>query len=413
MRSITEVLTETEELQDVSGQAGSRASIRDDTETDQSVDDEELERAYKNVPAVFNGINKIYQTIMSRDRNLVGENTEFFRDWLGNVGEIGGKAPWSEIHSKSYKYMMIYGEAFIEIIRDDEGQGKPVDLAFVDPKKMDYARQGGTGSGVYGTGNDIALDEFQNPIGYVQEVDYYEGDMVDQIHEVPDEVALSNNEIYIPAESMVHLKMYETGDGFYPTGLVGPIHDDAERSYLLKQDYGDFAHQTLLPTRVSYVGDENHEPNPEQINEINNQMKDAKNSTEWTYPHYVDMEMLESENPQSMIDFFSHFNKEISAGLGVANAIVMGQGEDVNRATLRIQDRMFQISLRDIIQRTSRNIESQLFDEIVKGYDEIDEAPDIEFNTNVPLGIGQEMDMDSIQSNSGEHLTKRSDVDEQ
>jgi len=43
MRSITEVLTETEELQDVSGQAGSRASIRDDTETDQSVDDEELE----------------------------------------------------------------------------------------------------------------------------------------------------------------------------------------------------------------------------------------------------------------------------------------------------------------------------------------------------------------------------------
>jgi hypothetical protein len=125
------------------------------------------------------------------------------------------------------------------------------------------------------------------------------------------------------------------------------------------------------------------------------------------------MEMLESENPQSMIDFFSHFNKEISAGLGVANAIVMGQGEDVNRATLRIQDRMFQISLRDIIQRTSRNIESQLFDEIVKGYDEIDEAPDIEFNTNVPLGIGQEMDMDSIQSNSGEPLTKRSDVDEQ
>jgi hypothetical protein len=54
-----------------------------------------------------------------------------------------------------------------------------------------------------------------------------------------------------------------------------------------------------------------------------------------------------------------------------------------------------------------------LFDEIVKGYDEIDEAPDIEFNTNVPLGIGQEMDMDSIQSNSGEPLTKRSDVDEQ
>lgn len=407
MRSITEVLSDTEELQDVSGSAGTRASIKDDSTRDTSVEDEQLEKAYENVPAVFNGINKIFQTIMSRDRNLVGENTEFFRDWLSNVGEIGGQAPWSEIHSKAYKYKLIYGEAFIEIIRD-QSSGEPVDLAFVDPKRVDYARQGSTGSGVYGAGYDIALDEFQNPIGYVQEVEYYEGDQVDQVYEVPDQVSLSMNEVYIPAESMIHLKMYETGDGFYPTGLVGPIHDDAERSFLLKQDYGDFAHQSLLPTRVAYVGDENHEPTPEQVGEINSQMKDAQNSTEWTYPHYVDLEMLETENPSTIIDFFKHFNKEIAAGLGVANAIVMGQGEDVNRATLRIQDRMFQISLRDIIGRTSRNLESQLFDEIAD-YHDLDETPDIEFDTDVPLGYANEMDGDDILNNSGKPLTQRGD----
>lgn len=404
MRSITEVLSDTEELQDV-GAAGQQASIKDDSTRDTSVDDEELEKAYENVPAVFNGINKIFQTIMSRDRNLVGENTEFFREWLSNVGEIGGHAPWSEIHSKAHKYKLIYGEAFIEIIRD-QNTGEPLDLAFVDPKRMDYARQGSTGSGVYGAGQDIALDEFQNPVGYVQEVEYYEGDQVDQVFEVPEGVSLSQNEIFIPADSMVHLKMYETGDGFYPTGLVGPIHEDAERSYLLKQDYGDFAHQSLLPTRVSYVGDENHEPQPEQIAEINDQMKNAKHSTEWTYPYYVDMDMLEPENPESVIDFFKHFNKEISAGLGVANAIVMGKGEDVNRATLRIQDRMFQISLRDIINRTSRNLESQLFEEIAD-YHDLDEVPEIEFDTDVPLGYAGEMDGDDIMNNSGQPLTKR------
>jgi len=251
MRSVKEVLSQKENLQQTAGATGQRASIKDDSERDTSVNDEELERAYKKVPAVFNGINKIYQTIMSRDRRLVGERTEFYSDWLSNVGDIGGNAPWSVIHAKIHKYKCVYGQAFVEIIRDQD-TGEPVDLAFIDPKRMDYAKEGSSSSR-YGAGNDIALDRFQNPIGYVQEVDYYEGDQVDQVYEVPDNVSLSQNEIYIPAHSIAHFKMYETGDGFYPSGLIDPVFKDAERSFQLKQDYADSAHINLFPTRVAYL----------------------------------------------------------------------------------------------------------------------------------------------------------------
>jgi len=80
MRKVKTVLSESKTLQDVNRTSGSRASIRDDTEVDSSVDDEMLEKAYKNVPVVFNSINKIFQTVMSRERRLEGENSDFYQD---------------------------------------------------------------------------------------------------------------------------------------------------------------------------------------------------------------------------------------------------------------------------------------------------------------------------------------------
>lgn len=408
MRKITEVLSE-KELQQTPGVTGSQATIKDDTVKDTSIGEEQLEKVYKNVPAVFNGINKTFQTVMSRDRELVGDNEQFYREWLSNVGEIGGNAPWAEIHAKIYKYQMIYGEAYVEIIRDQD-TGEPVDLAFLDPKRMDYAKEG-TGNSTYGTGADIALDRFQNPIGYVQEVEYYEGDQVDQVYEVPNTVSLSQNEVYVPADTIAHFKLYQTGDGFYPTGLIDSVFMDAERAFQLKQDYADSAHTNLFPTRVAYVGNENRQATPEQINTINEQMKEAKYSTEWTFPNHVEMDMLESDNPSALLDFFTHFNKEISAGLGLANAITMGKGSDVNRATLGIQDRMFQISLRDIINRTSRNIEKQIFSEIADWHGQND-YPEFDFDTDVQFGYGGEPDTDDIPDSSGEPVTKRGGSDD-
>jgi len=393
MRSVKQVLSQKETLQSSPGRgAGTPAGIKDDTTTDTSVDDEALERAYQNVPAVFNSINKIYQTVMSRDRELQGANSTFYKNWLDGVGEIGGNAPWSEIHSKIYKYQLIYGQAFVEIIRD-QNTGRPVDLAFLDPKKMDYAREG---AGYGEKGGDIALDRYQNPIGYVQEVDNYDGDRIPQVYEVPENVSLNTNQIYIPAENIAHFKYQEVGEGFYPNGLVDSVYRDAERSFQLKRDYADAAHQTLFPRTVAYVGDENHEPTPEQIGEINTQMKNAKHSTEWTFPNHVDMEMLEAENPEAMLDFFKHFNSEIAAGMGIPEAVAMGDGQDVNRATLGILDSMFQISLRDVINRTSRNIEKQIFG-VIADHHNHEDVPQFEWDTDVPFGYKREPDTDSIE----------------
>jgi len=112
------------------------------------------------------------------------------------------------------------------------------------------------------------------------------------------------------------------------------------------------------------------------------------------------MEMLEAENPEALLDFFKHFNSEIAAGMGIPEAIAMGQGDDVNRATLGILDSMFQISLRDMINRTSRNIEKQIF-EVVADYHGHNDVPSFEWDTDVPFGYKTEPDTDEIDGDSG------------
>jgi hypothetical protein len=176
--------------------------------------------------------------------------------------------------------------------------------------------------------------------------------------------------------------------------MIDPVFKDAERSFQLKADYADSAHMNLFPTRVSYVGDENHEPTPEEVGDINNQMKMAKHSTEWTYPYYVDLEMLEPENPDAMLEFFQHFNEEISAGIGIPHAVATGRGEDVNRATLRTLDALTQISMNGIVTKTSRNIERQIF-EVIADFHDHGEIPRYDWDLDIKYGYGGEPDTDS------------------
>lgn len=396
MKTISKVLSETKELQRIGGgRTGSPASKRE-TPLEDRIEPKKLESVYQSVPVVFNSINKTTQMILSRDRDLQGSNSEIFREFLDSVGEIGGNQHWDEILESVFRFQMIYGEAYVELIRD-KNTGEVVDLAIMDPKSIEYAKTD------YGSSR-IALDEFNNPIGYVQNLPR-SFERVEQIYEPPEEVQVAPNQVYIPAENIAHFKLYTVGEEFFPIGLVEPIFRDAERSHQLKEDYGNKAHSELFPTRVAKVGDEQHEPSPQKVSEMLDNLVEAGSSTAMALPYYVDVEVLESEQPEVMIDFFQHFNDEIITGTGIPGAYATGQGGNVNRATLAAQSRMYEITMDDIIKRTSRTIERQIFGEIaqdngvqdhpeyvwsdenvlsIKGFslEDIDEGGDIDFGSD-------------------------------
>lgn len=332
---------------------------------DDRIDLAKLERAWRRVPVINNGVNKMTQMIMSKNWKIEGENEEFFQDFLDNVGRVGTQEDFNSMLEAIFRYQMIYGEHYVELVQAQEDDSI-VDLKAIDPKRMDYAKN---------HNNRIALDRFDTPIGYAQELPFgYRREKVDQIYDVPDDVVLDAHlQIFFPRDRIAHFKLYTYGEGFYPVGLVEPAFISAERRVQLEEDFSNKAHNSLFPLRYAKVGDERHEPTPDQIDEVLTGLRNSNSQSEAAFPYHVDLNVLEPENPTSMLQFFDHFDEEIVKSLGVPKSIAQGEATRVNRASLQSQIRVWEVSMMDIIQRTTNSIEKQIFEPIAEeeGFDEI------------------------------------------
>lgn len=355
------------------GKPGKPAS-EPESPIDDRVNAAKLERAWRRVPVINNGVNKMTQMMMSKNWEIEGENEEFFKDFIDDVGRVGTNQDFNELLETMFRYQLIYGEHYIELVEAEE-DSSIVDLTMVDPKRMDYAKI---------KDNTIALDRFGNAIGYTQDLPFgYRRRNNEQIHEVPTEIQLNNRrQIFFPKDRIAHFKLYTYGEGFYPVGLVEPAFLAAERSFQLQDDFADKAHNSLFPLRYAKVGDEMHEPTPDEIDAVLANLREASAQSEGALPYHVDLEVLEAENPTSMLEFFEHFDEEIVKSLGIPKSIAQGEATRVNRASLQSQIRVWEVTMMDIIQRTTNTIEKQIFKPIAdeEGFDEY---PDFKFTFEV------------------------------
>jgi len=238
VRKFSDVLTnrETNELRaPLTGAANRKPATERDRIVDKKrVDPERLEEVYRAVPIIYGAVNTWTQAILSRDWEVTGDNaTEALKFLDEEVGHIGGEIHWEDIRESIYRYLAIYGEAFVEVVPNEE-ETEIVDLVLVDPKTVDYARS---------DKGHIAMDEHDNPYGYVQgvaQLRYMQG-RVDQVYDVPQDVFLRRGEVFIPRKYMAHFKMHTFGEGLHPLGYVEAAFGSAERSIQLRQDYGDKA----------------------------------------------------------------------------------------------------------------------------------------------------------------------------
>jgi hypothetical protein len=382
MKTISQLLSDsgskssysTYQLQGNGGSKGIPAS-HSETPLDNRIDPARLENAWRRVPSINNGINKMTQMIMSKNWSIEGENEEFFQDFVESVGRVGTQEDFNSMLEAIFRYQLIYGEHYVELVEAEE-DGSIVDLKAIDPKRMDYAMEGNS--------RHIALDRFGTPVGYAQELPFgYQRDKIDQIHEIPDKVVLNDrHQIFFPRDRIAHFKLYTYGEGFYPVGLIEPAFLAAERRTQLEEDFSDKAHNGLFPLRYASVGDERHEPTPDEIDEVLTGLRNSNSRSEAAFPYHVDLEVLEVENPESMIQFFEHFDEEIIKSLGIPKSIAQGEATRVNRASLQSQIRVWEVSMMDIIQRTTNTIEKQIFAPIAEE-EGFDDYPDFKFTFEV------------------------------
>ena len=332
----------------------------------------ELELAYMRHALTFNAINRNVQTILTTRERLIHPDpriVEYFTKFLSDVGHRGGQLSWRELKELIFRYQLIYGSQYTELIEDTSGK-QIMDLDSIDPKQMDYAK----------SGTNIVLDKFGNPVGFVQSVPYEYTDDIHKRIKTPPGVTLEGNQIFIPASRIAHFKFWTVGPGFYPLGLIEPAYQSIKTVLLLNKDYAERAHTILFPTRVATVGNENHEPSPEKVKAVNDNLKRATAATEIAVPYHVKIDVLESKNPDSMKTFLEYFNQDPIQSTGVPAPYATGQSKNANKATLQKLNQIYELGLKDYVERTCRAIENNIFRPIAEknglsGYPRIQIGP--------------------------------------
>ena len=316
----------------------------------------ELEQTYIANPIVFNFVNKIVHVILSPGYELVGETkaVEEVQHFLDSIGEIGGETSWESLLEQIFRDQCIYGEAWVEKICTEDGL--IVDLDIIDAKKMDYLKDH----------NDyVLLDEYQNPVGYVETLPF--GQIPEDIPRIPipekyaDRAKLTQEQIYFPPDRIAHFKLFTVGDGLYPIGLVEPCYKASLRKLNMEEALANALYRLGFPLLIATIGDQDHNPAPEAIQNALKDIKNIKYNESIAVPYWVKVGILESKHPEKLREHLEYFTQQEIAASGMPSAFVTGKGEETNRATLNRQEYLAKISLKHIIRNTCRVIEREIF----------------------------------------------------
>jgi hypothetical protein len=339
------------------------------TPTIQRVPASELELTYLHNPLIFNGINKIVQTVMSAEHELVCKDPKvkkYFLDLFDGLGNSGSDITWEELLSSIYKYQCIYGKAWIENVYNKKGNAI-VDWDLIDPKKMDYLKT---------ANQQIALDVYGNALGYVEALPY--GISPKKNQQLPKELeakgcSLPLNGIFLEPKRVAQLKLFSIGDGFYPIGLIEPIYKTSLRKLNIEEALANAIWRHGFPTFLAKIGDANHEPTPQQVQNTLDKLRDSSFKQELAVPYFTDLSILESKKSERLREHLEYFQDQEVAGLGIPKPFCTGGGEATNRATLGNQQGMFQLTLRDITEKTIDSIRKYMFKPIcdLEGFKEI------------------------------------------
>ena len=337
---------------------------------------EELELSYLRHPIIFNAINKSVQSIMSAGWELRAKDPDvlsYFKNFIDSVGKVGENVTFEEILESLFQYQMIYGNTYLETVlgKHTKDPNNIVDLVILDPKRMDYAKK---------SDSKIALDKFCKPVGYIQqwpfEVDpSNKGDVIPK----DSDISLDNNQIFLLPERICLFKLYTFGDRFYSIGLAEAAYKSILYELAIKKAHYNSVEQKGEPPIIDYVGDQFHQPTPQQIQNSVETMKKFKYNRYFAFPYWHKVEPLNYKPNDMIIDSLKYLREDIASSVGMPLSFAIGSGEDTNRSTLATQHLFLASTLNNVVKKTLSTLRKNIFERISK-FNKFDEVPEIVWN---------------------------------
>ena len=308
------------------------------------VSPEELEQTYVSDPIAFNSVNKATQMIMSAGWELKDDKDNVYTDLFSKIGRIGDDLTIDEIYDACFRYGFVYGKAFVELVYN-QGDTKIVDLALMDPKRTDYARN---------SEKKIVRDKFGKPVGYVQKVP--QGyDVRGKSDKVPlgyeTKVDLSADVIFLLPKRVFNFKLYTIGDRDNPIGILEPAYRSIVRKQNIEEAQANSIYSRGTYPVIAYVGDQDHESTAQDIQATLDNLTKLKHDRYLAFQHWIKVEPLEVKQSDVVESTINSLIMNQIAASGIPKPFATGGGEETNRATLNNLQQLLEYTLIDVVNR--------------------------------------------------------------
>jgi len=318
----------------------------------------DLETIYIREGMVYNWINKFVESFLACDFRV---NTSNERE-RKIMEEFLRASNFRNLLKTTVQHMLVYGNAFWEKITN--GGTKLLAVDWIDPKTMDVKR---TPMG------KVIYAQDGKPEAYVQYVKWNvdtskipKERQVNQTAMFPE--TQSGKGILLKREEVVQFPYNTIGDSWWGVGLIEPIYNIIRVKQNAEAGYAEAIQRVAYPRIWVKVGDDQHPPTPEQIDDVWNQLKGLETKHQFVSPYFYEPVILESKRVEKLADNLKYFSDQIVAGLGGPKPFITGLGTDTNKATLNDQKILFERQLKALQEQISQIIEREVFAVLAKQY---------------------------------------------
>ena len=332
----------------------------------------ELKNAYISDRTFFNSINKYVQGIMSGEHEIYAKDKKVqkhFNGFAENLGNSGTELTWDDWWTNLFVDAGVFGKSFTELIPNKRGNSI-VDLDHVDAEYIDYAKD---------TNNNVSVDKYQKNIGYFQIIPYgYPITSSKDRNTLPPGIMPptgGGSWTYIPRERLSQVKLYTIGDGFYPIGLIEPAYQCGVRKLNMENAMSNAFWRFGFPIMQAQMGDINHQPNPQQIKDMLDKMKDINSNRGISMPWYNKLSVIEPSNTlTNMQEPLIYFENQQITAAGIPKSFATSSpGDAESFASLEFKSYFFKLALMDMVNRVVSGVRQTVFRPIcrLEGFKEV------------------------------------------
>ena len=180
------------------------------------------------------------------------------------------------------------------------------------------------------------------------------------------------------------LKFNTLGDEFIGISDLEPIYKTRQRGMSIEDGIAQGAFRHGVPFLDVAVGDDQHPPDKEMIETVQEEVADSSYMSEFVHPPWIKTQMFEQFSLARSRGMLDPYIELVATSTGIPRSVMTGSGEGTNKATVRELVNLLQPMVIMPMQiKIKLFLEEQIFAPLME-QNHIDEVPIVQLNELFP-----------------------------